>query len=110
MPEKISVTPNFQNRTATKETDYKQNVAPLSFAGTAGETQTFTVETIEDLQVEEDETFIVGLTIQDLLKPLHLSIPGQVRLLTMIHCQQISRQLLQSHVSPAGSILKARYS
>ena len=63
MPEKISVTPNFQDRTATKGTDYKQNVAPLSFAGTAGETQTFTVETIEDLQVEEDETFIVGLTI-----------------------------------------------
>ena len=35
----------------------------LTFAGTAGETKTFTVSTTEDTVVEADETFTVGLTV-----------------------------------------------
>ena len=44
----LTVTPSFSDVTAAKGTDYTENTAALSFAGTAGETQTFTVETVED--------------------------------------------------------------
>ena len=59
----FQVTPSFVDGTATKGTDYTANTAALSFAGTAGETQTFTVTTTEDEVVEVDETFTVGLTV-----------------------------------------------
>ena len=45
-------TPSFTDGTATKGTDYTENTAGISFAGTAGETQTFTVATTEDDVVE----------------------------------------------------------
>ena len=59
----LTVTPGFTDGTATKGTDYTETTAPLTFAGTAGETQTFTVSTTEDSAVEEDETFTVDLTV-----------------------------------------------
>ena len=61
----LTVTPVFTNGTATKGTDYTENTAALSFTGTAGETQTITVGTIEDAVVEGDETFTVSLSVSD---------------------------------------------
>ena len=58
----LTVTPGFTNGTATS-TDYTANTATLSFTGTAGETQTFTVSTTEDAVLEADETFTVDLTV-----------------------------------------------
>ena len=63
VPGGLTVTPSFTDGTATKETDYTENTAALSFAGTAGETQTFTVATIEDADAENDETFTVSLAV-----------------------------------------------
>ena len=59
----LTVTPGFTDVSATKGTDYTENAAGIRFAGTAGETQTFTVSTTEDTDREPDETFIVGLTV-----------------------------------------------
>ncbi len=59
----LTVTPSFTDGTAGKGVDYTVNTSPISFAGTSGEIQMFTVETIEDALVEEDEIFTVGLTI-----------------------------------------------
>ncbi len=59
----LTVTPSFTDVTATKGTDYTENTAALTFAGTAGETETFKVATTEDALVEGDETFTVGLTV-----------------------------------------------
>ena len=59
----FTVTPSFTDGTATEGTDYTENTAALSFAGTAGETQTFSVSTTEDTDVEDDETFTVGLAV-----------------------------------------------
>ena len=59
----FTVTPSFTDGTATEGTDYTANTAAISFAGTAGETQTFTVATTEDSDVEDDETFTVGLSV-----------------------------------------------
>ncbi|MCY4431311.1 MAG: Ig-like domain-containing protein [Rhodospirillales bacterium] len=59
----LTVTPGFTDVTATKGTDYTENTAALSFAGTVGETQTFTVATTEDAVVEGDETFTLSLTV-----------------------------------------------
>ena len=59
----LTVTPSFTDGTATEGTDYDENTAALSFKGTAGETQTFTVATAEDTHVETDETFTVSLSV-----------------------------------------------
>ena len=59
----LTVTPDFTDVTATEGTDYDENTAALSFTGTAGETQTFTVSTTQDTVVEGNETFTVGLTV-----------------------------------------------
>ena len=59
----LKVTPGYTDGTATEGTDYTENTAVLTFAGTAGETKTFTVSTTEDAVVEADETFTVGLTV-----------------------------------------------
>ena len=61
----LKVTPSFTDVTTDKSADYKENTAALSFTGTKGETQTFTVATTEDVVVEGDETFTVGLTVSD---------------------------------------------
>ena len=58
----LTVTPGYTNGTASSS-DYTANTAALSFTGTAGETQTFTVSTTQDTVVEGDETFTVGLTV-----------------------------------------------
>ena len=59
----LKVTPGFTDVTAAKGTDYTENTAALTFAGTAGETQSFTVSTTEDTAVEADETFTVSLAV-----------------------------------------------
>ena len=59
----LTVTPSFTDGTAIKGADYTENTAALTFAGAAGETQTFTVATTEDADEEDDETFTVGLTV-----------------------------------------------
>ena len=61
----LTVTPSFTDGTAAKGTDYTENTAGISFAGTAGETQTFTVSTTEDEVVEAAETFTVGLAVSE---------------------------------------------
>ena len=61
----FTVTPSFTDVTATEGTDYTENTAALTFAGTAGETQTFTVATTEDTDEEEDETFTVSLAVSN---------------------------------------------
>ena len=62
VPDGLTVTPSFTDGTATNGTDYTANTNALNFTGTAGETQTFTVSTTEDTDVEDNETFTVGLT------------------------------------------------
>ena len=59
----LTVTPSFTDVTATKGTDYTENTSALSFIGTAGEEQIFTVATSEDDEVEANETFTVGLEV-----------------------------------------------
>ena len=59
----LTVTPSFTDGTATEGDDYTENTAPLRFAGTAGETRSFTVATTEDSDVETDETFTVSLAV-----------------------------------------------
>ena len=59
----LTVTPTFTDGTATKGVDYTENTAALAFAGTAGETLTFTVATVDDTLVEGDETFTVGMSV-----------------------------------------------
>ena len=61
----LKVTPSFTDGTATKGTDYTENTAALTFAGTAGETQSFTVTTTEDTATEHHETFTVSLSVSD---------------------------------------------
>ena len=63
VPGGFKVTPSFTDGTATQGTDYTANTTALDFAGTAGETVSFTVPTTEDEFAEENETFIVGLTV-----------------------------------------------
>ena len=64
----LTVTPSFTDGTATEGTDYTANTAALSFAGTAGETKTFTVATTEDEVVELGETFTVSLAVSGTAK------------------------------------------
>ena len=59
----LKVTPGFTDGTATEGTDYDENTTALSFAGTANESKTFTVSTLEDTDVESNETFTVGLSV-----------------------------------------------
>ena len=60
----LKVTPGYTNGTAASG-DYTANTTALTFTGTKGETQTFTVSTTEDAVLEADETFTVGLTVSD---------------------------------------------
>ena len=59
----LTVTPTFTDDTATKGVDYTENTTALAFAGTAGETLTFTVATVDDTLVEGNETFTVGMSV-----------------------------------------------
>ena len=65
----LTVTPSFSaggltfQGWATQGLDYTANTAPLRFAGTAGEKETFTVATTEDTDIEANERFTVSLTV-----------------------------------------------
>ncbi len=61
----VTVTPVFSDGTATSGTDYTPNESPLRFSGAAGEAHTFTVATTEDDDIEENETFTVGLRVSN---------------------------------------------
>ncbi|MDE2904879.1 MAG: hypothetical protein OXQ28_02225, partial [Acidobacteriota bacterium] len=61
----LTVTPSFTDGTATEGTDYTENTTGLTFTGTAGEQQTFTVSTTEDTDKEHHETFTVGLSVSE---------------------------------------------
>ena len=61
----LTVTPVFDDVTATSGDDYTDNTTALSFIGAAGEERTFTVSTIEDEEEEEDETFTLSLVVSD---------------------------------------------
>ena len=61
----LTVTPSYTDGTAAEGTDYDENTTGLSFTGTAGETKTFTVSTVDDDVVEANETFTVGLTVSN---------------------------------------------
>ena len=65
VPDGFTVTPSFTDGTATSGTDYTANTSALTFTGTAGETQTVTVATSDDTDVEDDETFTVGLSVSN---------------------------------------------
>ena len=58
----LTVTPRYTNGTASGS-DYTANTTALTFAGRAGETQTFAVSTTADAVLEGDETFAVGLSV-----------------------------------------------
>ena len=65
----FDVSVNFTDGTATGGTaplaapeDYADDAVTLTFLGTAGETQTFTVATLDDAVVEGAETFTVSLS------------------------------------------------
>ncbi len=60
----LKVTPSYTNVTAA-DADYTANTAALTFTGTANETHTFTVSTVDDEVVEATETFTVGLSVSD---------------------------------------------
>ena len=66
----FTVTPSFTDGTATKGTDYTENTTALTFAGTAGETQTFTVATTEDSDDESIESFTVDLSVSGTSLPV----------------------------------------
>ena len=65
VPGGLKVTPSFTDGTATKGTDYTENTAAVTFAGTAAERRTFTVATIEDTEEESDKTFTVSLAVSE---------------------------------------------
>ena len=62
VPGGLKVTPGYTNGTAASS-DYTANTTALTFTGTANETKTFTVSTVEDAILEGNETFTVGLTV-----------------------------------------------
>ena len=57
----VTVTPSFTHGTTDGE-DFTANTTPLTFSGPV-QARTFTVSTVQDESVEEDETFTVGLTV-----------------------------------------------
>ena len=61
----LKVTPSFTDVSAVEGTDYDENTTALTFTGTKGETQTFTVDTTEDSVLEANETFTVSLAASD---------------------------------------------
>ena len=61
----LTVTPAYTDGSASAGVDYATNGAAMDFSGTAGETQTFTVSTVEDDVIENDETFSVGLSVSN---------------------------------------------
>ena len=63
VPGGLTATPGYTDGTATEGADYTANTAALSFAGEAGETESFTVSTTDDAALEGDETFTVGLAV-----------------------------------------------
>ncbi len=63
VPGGLTVTPVIRGGTATRGRDYTADVAGIRFAGTAGETHTFSVATAQDEVVEHNETVTVGLSI-----------------------------------------------
>ncbi len=69
--------------------DYVDNDGSLSFAGTAGETQTFTVLVNGDLNIEADETFQTAITgLTGVVNPPAVTIAGSPQTATIINDEQ----------------------
>jgi len=64
------VTPSFTDDTATKGEDYSENTESLTFLGIENEVHSFTVDTIDDDLLENDETFSVQLTVSGTTKEI----------------------------------------
>ena len=62
VPGGLTVTPTFTHGTADSG-DYTPNTATLRFDGTGRETKTISLSTIEDTQVEGDETFTLHIEV-----------------------------------------------
>ena len=77
----LTVTPSFTDVTATEGAHYTANTAPLTFAGTRGETQSFTVALPEDTKPEEEETFTVSLTVSGTTEKVTATDTGTGRIL-----------------------------
>ena len=63
VPGGFTVTPTYEDGTATSGADYTANTNALDFAGTANESHTFTVATIDDDVWEVTEEFKAGMTV-----------------------------------------------
>jgi gliding motility-associated-like protein len=62
VPLGATVTYSTANNTATAGTDYAANTGILTFSGSSGETETVTINIMEDAIAEGTETFYVNLT------------------------------------------------
>ena len=69
----FTVVPGFIGGTATQGVDYTSTTPGIAFTGTAGETQTFSVATTEDPDVESDETLTIGLRVNGTSHPVTAS-------------------------------------
>ena len=76
----FNMTPSYTNGTA-ESGDYTTNTSDITFSGTLNEEKTFTVSTIEDAVLEENETFTVSLgrssTNSNIPKGAEAEITGQ---------------------------------
>jgi len=70
------VTPSFTDDTATKREDYSENTESLTFSGIENEVHSFTVDTIDDDIVENNETFTVQLTASGTTEEIIISDSG----------------------------------
>ncbi len=72
----FKVTPSYSDDTAVGGEDYTQNTEPLTFLGMKKEVHSFAVNTIDDTTIENDETFMVQLTISGTTKEVSSSGTG----------------------------------
>ena len=63
VPGGFTVTPAYTDGSAVSGVDYTPETSALRFSGAANERHSFTVSSIEDAEVEPDETFSVDLTV-----------------------------------------------
>ena len=76
VPGGFTVTPAYTDGGAVSGVDYTPETSALSFTGAANERHSFTVSSIEDAEVEPDETFLVGLTVSGTTHTVGVGDPG----------------------------------
>ena len=103
----LTVTPTFTDGTATEGIDYTKNNVDLTFVGTAGEIQTFTVATIEDVLAEGNETFTVSLTVSGTTSTITATDTGTGTIIdndTPLTSSTVSLSAFPTSVNEGGSI------